>query len=253
MQTGLSGRTVIVTGASGGLGSAIGRAFAAEHAAAALTFYQNEQRAAEVASSIHTRGGRAAAIRFDQSTADGVPALLQGVEAELGPPDVIVANAVEWPSIDVDGELEALQASLATNLLGPLALVDAALAGMRDRGFGRIVFVSSDVVGQPLPGPLAYATAKGAIETAARVLAVREARYGILTNTVRPGLTLTERVRTNPRFGEAVIAAESATTPTGRICTPEDVASATVYLGSRANTHINGQVVSIAGGRELTR
>lgn len=123
---------------------------------------------------------------------------------------------------------------------------------MRSLRWGRIVVVSTDIVEQPMAGPLAYAAAKGALETAAaRVLAVREASHGILTNVVRPGFTLTDRALT-PALRPAAIE-EAARTPTRRICTPEDVASAVTYLGSAANDHINGQVLSVAGGRELVR
>ncbi len=132
-------------------------------------------------------------------------------------------------------------------------MIDAVLPGMRDAGWGRLVLISSDVVDQPMPAAVAYPAAKGALETAAKVLAVREAQHGILTNVVRPGFTLTERVLNTPGFGQGVVDAEAAKTPTGRICTPEDVASAVAYLGSAANGHVNGEVLSVAGGRHLTR
>ncbi|WP_281178571.1 SDR family NAD(P)-dependent oxidoreductase [Streptosporangium amethystogenes] len=139
------------------------------------------------------------------------------------------------------------------NAAGTLTMIDAVLPGMRDAGWGRLVLISSDVVDQPMPAAVAYPAAKGALETAAKVLAVREAQHGILTNVVRPGFTLTERVLNTPGFGQGVVDAEAAKTPTGRICTPEDVASAVAYLGSAANGHVNGEVLSVAGGRHLTR
>ncbi|MCK2213286.1 SDR family oxidoreductase [Actinomadura sp. ATCC 31491] len=124
---------------------------------------------------------------------------------------------------------------------------------MRAAGWGRVVLISSDVVGQPMPAAATYPAAKGALEAAALVLAVREARHGVLTNVVRPGFTRTERALTHPGFGQEAIDAEGARTPTGRICTPEDVASTVAYLASAANGHVNGEVVSVAGGRHLTR
>jgi NAD(P)-dependent dehydrogenase (short-subunit alcohol dehydrogenase family) len=178
--------------------------------------------------------------------------VVEQVTTRLGPISVLIANAVQWPAFDAD-EIDGLTTALAVNAVGPMALIDAALPAMRAAGWGRIVAVSTDIVAQPMPGPLGYATAKGALEAAARVLAVREARHGILTNVVRPGFTLTDKALNAPFLGQEAVAAESQKTPTGRICTPEDIASAITYLASAANGHVNGQVLSLAGGRELVR
>lgn len=178
--------------------------------------------------------------------------VIEEIAELLGPVSVLIANAVQWPSFDAD-EIDGLTTSLAVNTVGPAALIDAALPAMRVAGWGRVVAVSTDIVEQPMAGPLAYATAKGALETAARVLAVREARHGILTNIVRPGFTLTDRALNAPFLGSKAVAEESAKTPTGRICTPEDIATAITFLASAANSHINGQTLSLAGGRELVR
>jgi 3-oxoacyl-[acyl-carrier protein] reductase len=151
-----------------------------------VSWHTNHDGAREVVDAITGAGGRARAIHLDHAE----PATARGVIAEiaehLGPMSVLVANAVQWPSFD-DDEIGGLTASLAVNTVGPAALIDAALPAMRAAGWGRIVVVSTDIVEQPMAGPLAYATAKGALETAARVVAVREARHGILTNVVRPG------------------------------------------------------------------
>jgi NAD(P)-dependent dehydrogenase (short-subunit alcohol dehydrogenase family) len=197
-------------------------------------------------------GGRACSVHLNHGDLSAVPAVIEEVADRLGPICVLVANAVQWPSFDSD-EVGGLATALAVNTVGPAALIDAVLPGMRSAGWGRIVVVSTDVVEQPMAGPIAYATAKGALETAARVLAVREARHGILTNIVRPGFTLTDKAVNAPFLGPEAIAQESAKTPTGRICTPDDIATAITYLASAANGHINGQTVSLAGGRELVR
>ncbi len=252
MDAGLIGRVAFVSGGSGAIGTAIAAALAGEGAAVAVSWRTGRERAEAVAATITEAGGRAIPMRLDQRDSDSAAQAMAEVAQVLGPVSVLVANAVQWPEPDPD-EAAGLTVSLQANTVGPLALVTAALPGMRDQGWGRIVLVSSDVVEQPMPGPLSYATAKGALETAARVLAVREAGHGILTNVVRPGFTLTERARTSPFLGPDVIARESAKTPTGRICTPEDVASAVTYLVSAANGHVNGQVLSVAGGRELVR
>lgn len=252
MDTGLSDKVALVTGASGAIGRAVAAHLAAEGASVAVTWHADRDGAAEVVDAITRAGGRAHAVRLDQGDLAAAPSVVAEVADRLGPVSVLVANAVRWPSFDAD-EISGLTTSLTVNTVGPAALIDAALPGMRAAGWGRVVAVSTDVVEQPMAGPLAYATAKGALETVARVLAVREARHGILTNVVRPGFTLTERALTAPFLGPEAVASESAKTPTGRICTPEDVATAITFLASAANGHVNGQVLSLAGGRELTR
>lgn len=252
METDITGRTALVTGASGAIGRATALRLAAEGVAIGVSWHNNRDSAMDVVNAITRDGGRAYAVNLDQLNPAAANDVLQEISRHLGRVTILVANAVQWPSVD-DDEIKGLTTSLAANTIGPVALIDAALPSMRADSWGRIVIVSTDIVEQPMAGPLAYATAKGAIETAARVLAVREARHGILTNVVRPGFTLTDKALNAPFLGPKAIAEESAKTPTGRICTPDDVAQTITYLASAANGHINGQVLSVAGGRELVR
>ncbi|MCO5970180.1 SDR family NAD(P)-dependent oxidoreductase [Actinoallomurus soli] len=252
MDLGLTGRVVLVTGASGDIGGAITRAYAAEGALVAAAWHGNEKRAHDLVDSVAEMGGRGMTVRIDQRDPASIDAAVRAVQQELGDIAVLVANAVAWPSRTPD-TWETMTDGFTANVIGAVALIDAVLPAMRSGGWGRLVLISSDVVDQPMPAAVTYPAAKGGLETAATVFAAREARHGILTNVVRPGFTLTERALTYPGFGQEVVDAEAAKTPTGRICTPEDVASAVAYLGSAANGHINGEVLSVAGGRHLTR
>jgi 3-oxoacyl-[acyl-carrier protein] reductase len=233
----LSGKTALVTGATGEIGSAVARRLAREGAEVLLGYNAGEARARDLATDIQQAGG----------VAKPLPTPLDGPIGPLPDVDVLVANAVQWPSFD--DERQMMATALATNVAGAFALVDAVLPGMRSRGWGRIVIVSTDIVVQPMPGGVTYPALKGALEAGARVLAVREAGNGVLTNVVRPGFTLSERARAMA----GAVASESAQTPTGRICTPDDVADVIAFLGSGAHSHVNGETISVSGGRELTR
>lgn len=252
METGLQDSVAFVSGGSGAIGEAIALSLAAEGAAVAVSWYTGQHNAEEVVDAITSAGGRGHAVHLDQSDPSSARAAVAEVRATMGSVSVLVANAVQWPSREFD-EIDGLTTSLMVNVVGTAALLDAVLPDMRVAGQGRIIVISTDIVEQPMAGPFSYPATKGALETTARVLAVREAAGGILTNVVRPGFTLTERALTSPFLGPEAVAKESAKTPTGRICTPKDVASAVTYLASTANSHINGQVLSVAGGRELVR
>lgn len=251
MDLRLHNRVVLITGASGDIGAATATAFAHEGAKVAVGWHSRPERADEVVASIEAAGGTAHGVQLDQGDPDAIRRTCVEIQDALGPVDVLVANAVFWPSRQ--GTWQSLLHGLTVNVAGTVTLAESLIPGMRSTGWGRIVLVSSDVVDQPIPASAGYPAAKAAIEATARVLALREAQRGILTNVVRPGFTLTERALTSPGFGQGVVDAESAKTPTGRICTPDDVASAIVYLGSGAHAHINGEILSVAGGRQLTR
>jgi 3-oxoacyl-[acyl-carrier protein] reductase len=251
MDLGLEHRVAMVTGGSGDIGAAVAATLAREGAQVAVCWYSRPERADEVVAGIRASGGSAVSVELDQGDPGSIVRAVATVERTLGAVDVLVGNAVAWPVRDEDWD--SLVHGLTLNVAGTLTLAEAVLAGMRERGWGRLVLVSSDVVDQPMPAAAGYPAGKAAIEAAARVFAVREAPHGVLANVVRPGFTLTERALTTPGFGQEIVDAESAKTPTRRICTPEDVANVIAYLGSDANNHVNGEIVSVAGGRSLTR
>jgi NAD(P)-dependent dehydrogenase (short-subunit alcohol dehydrogenase family) len=251
MNLNLKNRLALVTGASGDIGAAIAVALGHEGARVLVGRHSRSERADEVVATIRDAGGTATSVQIDQGDPDSIQHVVAEINEEQGDVDVFVGNAVSWP--EREQTWNALLHGLTVNVAGTIMLAEAVIPAMRSQRWGRIVLVSSDVVDQPMPAAAGYPAAKAAIEAAARVFALREAQHGILTNVVRPGFTLTDRALTFPGFGQAVVDAESEKTPTRRICTPEDVASAIVYLVSGANTHINGEIVSVAGGRHLTR
>lgn len=247
----MSHHRVLVTGGSGAIGEAIAVAFARAGNAVAVGYHTGADRARAVADRVATEGGSAAIVRIDQSDPASIAAGIGAVNRDLGGIDILVANAVRWPEPDKD-DWDTLVEQLTVNVAGTAAVIEAVLPDMREQHWGRVIVISTDLVVQPMAAPFAYPCAKAAVETIATVLAVREARHGILTNVVRPGLTMTPRLLDTPGFAPA-IEAETAATPTGRLCTPEDIAATVTHLGSDANRHVNGAIISISGGRELTR
>ncbi len=216
-----------------------------------MGWHQHGEGATEVVDRITREGGEAIAIQLDQGSPAQSTRTLSEIESSLGVVQILVVAGVTWPT--PEESWGRLVSGLMDNLASPIACVERALPGMRRSGWGRVVTISTDLVDQPMPGTAAYAAAKGGLEAATRVWAVREAKHGVLSNVVRPGFTLTDEVMNMPGLGHPAVDAEAARTPTARICTPQDVAQAVAFLATDSNTHINGQTLSVGGGRELSR
>jgi 3-oxoacyl-[acyl-carrier protein] reductase len=250
MDLGLHGRTVIVTGASGGLGRAIARGFAAEGAEVVLTYHGNRSAVEKLAGEI---GDRAFVIRYDMGADDAAQELVRAVLDRTGRIDVLVNNAVRWGSStpDPDARFESAPdsdwlAMLRTNVEGPLRLSRAVAPAMRARGWGRLVHISSSLAVDGAAGSEYYAAAKAALHGFSRSAAFGLGRSGdVLSNVVMPGLT---RTHTNGAIVDAAGDHYAALSPVRRLLDADEVAGPVVYLGSAANTGITGQVVAVTGG-----
>ncbi|MFE5851890.1 SDR family NAD(P)-dependent oxidoreductase [Streptomyces sp. NPDC056500] len=248
MDTALKDRVVLVTGGSTGIGAATALAYGREGARVALTYRSRSRSADEVASRIETVGGQALTTHLDLEDLDSVERAVGAVVERWGSIDVLVANAVHWggdgpPHPDIrfeDIPLEEWQAMIGANLIGAAAQVKAVLPGMRSRGWGRIVLISSSVAEEGVPGPGPYGTAKSGLHGLARSLAWEAGRDGILVNVVAPGLTLTD---SRPPLPAAVVHDFATRTPTRRLSDADDVARLVVFLGSGANGNLTGEVI----------
>ncbi|WP_395297493.1 SDR family NAD(P)-dependent oxidoreductase [Kitasatospora hibisci] len=253
MDLGLTGRTVLVTGASAGIGRQTARAFAAEGARVAVTYRTGEAKARALAEELGAAAGRALAVPYDLGDPDSVAAAFAEVERRWGGVDVLVANALRRgrrrPPGSRTEEVPAAewQPLLRDNLEQTLRTVQLVLPGMRARGWGRVALVSSHLARDGAPGQEFYAAGKAALHGFARSLAWDAGPDGVLVNVVSPGLTRTEGVLAD--LPAEVRERERLRTPTGRLSAPEDVARTVAFLCSEANGNITGAVVDVSGGR----
>ncbi|MFC6883235.1 MULTISPECIES: SDR family NAD(P)-dependent oxidoreductase [Actinomadura] len=250
MDLGLAGRRVLVTGATRGIGRATARAFAAEGAKVAVTYHTSDTAAKRV---VEELGGdaRACALRYDLADPDSIRRTVRSVEDRWGGVDVVVANAQTWTWVNPEDappfqnqDMDHWLGLFRENVEGHLWTVREALGGMRERGWGRIVLLSSVTAAYGNPNSEFYSAAKAALHGFARSL--MWTRDGVLANVVAPGGTLTESLEA---VDPELLAKAAEETPSGRLSTADDVARLVVFLGSAANGNVNGEVVHTAGGR----
>lgn len=252
MDMHLEGRVVLVTGASSGIGKATAIAFGREGARVALTYVSDRSGAEDAATDVEAAGGEALALSLDLRAPSSVNEATEKVIDRWGGIDVLVANAVQWPR-DAAGPLAesdptSWERAVRANLEGTAATVRAAWPALADSGQGRVVLISTGVTRHGMRGASAYAAAKAGLEGLVAALKWEGGDDGILVNVVAPGFTETER--NLARFSDDVRASVRDRTPSGRLSVPEDIASAVVFLSSRANGNITGAYVPVAGGTD---
>jgi NAD(P)-dependent dehydrogenase (short-subunit alcohol dehydrogenase family) len=169
---------------------------------------------------------------------------------DLGAIDVCVSNAAITDTIAPAHRMteEQWRRDVDVNLSGAFRAVQACLAGMRERGFGRVIAISSGAAVAGLPGQVAYAASKAGLLGMVKTIAAENARRGITANAVLPGMVATEKVSAMPPdVLERVIAA----LPAGRMAEPAEVAALVAYLASGEAGYVNGQTIGIDGGLGL--
>ena len=260
MDTGLAGKAVLITGASGGLGAAMARAFAAEGARLVLHFHRN--RAAAEALAGQLGGTEDLVVCADLRSEAEVQAMMAEARRHFGRVDTLVANAGIWCERDVpiaDMSLAQWQETLATDLTAVFLCCREFLRLAREQASGNIVLVSSTagVFGEPGHGD--YAAAKSALaygltrtlKNEIARLAPHTAEYcGGRVNCVCPGWTVSPLSEKHLQ-DQALIRRVTATMALPQIGRAEDVANAVLYLASdRLARHVTGQTLIIAGGME---
>ncbi len=169
---------------------------------------------------------------------------------DFGPIDAVVSNAAITTTVAPAHRMTDAQwqRDIDVNLTGAYRVLRACLPGMRERGYGRIVVVSSMAATQGLPGQVAYAASKAGLLGMVRTIAAENVADGITANAVLPGMVETEMVKAMP---PAVLAAVTELVPSGRMATPEEVAELVAFFAGEGAGSITGQDIAIAGGMEL--
>lgn len=243
-------RVALVTGSSRGLGRHIALRLAGDGFAVAVNGRTADGDADRVAAQIREQGGVAEPFAADVTEETEVGELVRAIDLKLGPVSVLVLNATgpqpEAPLEQVGWEdhLEQLDFFVKS----PVLLGRAVVPGMRERGWGRIVEIDSEVVDLPPPGRSAYVTAKSAQVGLTRSWARELAPHGITVNAVSPGFVPVERHADVPAEVRDVYL---TSVPAGRMGTPEEVAHAVSFFASDAAGFITGQRLVVDGGRGL--
>jgi 3-oxoacyl-[acyl-carrier protein] reductase len=251
VETGLAGQGVVVTGASGGIGSECARAFAAEGARVLVHYHRGEERARALADEL----GGAPVARADLTREEDADRLFSEAREALGRLDVCAAVAGVYPSEDLpvwELELERFEQTIRENLTATFLTCRAFLRGLRSTGRGALVLVGSTAGRFGEAGHADYAAAKAAIQRGLLLSLKNEAaRLGprVRVNAVAPGWTVSPMTRglLEPDDVRRI----TRTMPLRKVATPEDVAAQVVVLASeRLSGHVSGELVTVAGGME---
>jgi 3-oxoacyl-[acyl-carrier protein] reductase len=245
MDLGIDGRTALVLGASRGIGRGIAAALAREGARVAIAS-RSRERVAEAAGETE---GEVVALEADTEDLERLASLPGEVESELGPVDVLVTNTGGPPlGGALDNPVEEWERAYRSLVLAPRLLAEAAVPGMRDRGWGRIVNVSSSSVREPIPRLTLSNAHRMAAVGFFKTLASEVASDGITVNTVATGRFATDRLASNWGSWEEMERGASEGVPAGRLGQPEEYGDLVAFLCSERAAYLTGTVIPLDGG-----
>ncbi|HPP54669.1 MAG TPA: glucose 1-dehydrogenase, partial [Thermoguttaceae bacterium] len=247
----LHGKTALVTGAGRGIGAAIALDLARAGADVVINYSRSQAQAAEVQKAIQSLGQRAMTVQADVSQKTQIDRMFDQIEGAWGPVDILVNNAgIEFrkPVREITEEL--YDQVMDTNLKGAFFCAQRALEGMKQKGWGRVINISSVHEITPTGFCCVYSMSKGGMRLMMRELALEYSRFGITVNNVAPGAIRTDinrEVLSDPAYEAKVI----SKIPAGFIGMPEDVSKMVVFLASDEARYITGAVILIDGGLGL--
>jgi 3-oxoacyl-[acyl-carrier protein] reductase len=241
----LNDKVAIVTGASRGIGAAIARRLAMDGAKVVVNFAQSERAAGQVVAAIESAGGEAVAIKADLSDTAQIALLFDAAMKKFGRLDILVNNAaMAEPAPLASSGIEHYARHFDLNVRG--VLLATAEAAKHMTAGGRIINISSGVVRQRAGGYGVYAATKAAVEAFTRCHAAELGKRGITVNSVAPGVTDTDMLRS--AMPEAMQKDLIAQTPLGRLGKPDDIADAVALIASDDARWITGEIIPASGG-----
>ncbi|MDX2274545.1 MAG: SDR family oxidoreductase [Hyphomonadaceae bacterium] len=262
MSGALAGKRAFISGSSSGIGAATARLFARE-GAKVFVHGRNPERTEAVAKEIGSESSWKTADLRDGAAAD---ALIAAVHEQLGGVDILVNNAggetaadgaIDWLSVTP----EDFAAAYNANLISAVRMIRAFAPGMKERGWGRIIQISSGIAHYPTPNMPDYSAAKSAMNTTTESLAKALARTGVTVNTISPGLMLTPSVEgwlrgiaKKANWGDDLATIEKKATEriaanlVGRLGRAEDIANTVLFLAGEGASFINGEDIRVTGG-----
>jgi len=241
----LTGKTALVTGATGGIGGAIARALHSQGATVAISGTRREALDALAAD----LNERAHVLPCDLADRAAVEALVPKAEEAMGKLDILVANAgVTRDNLFVQLKDEDWDQVLAVNLTATFCLARAAVRGMMRRRFGRVIGISSVVGVTGNPGQTNYTASKAGMIGMMKSIAAEYAKRNVTANCIAPGfITSAMTDKLNDKQKEAIL----ARVPAGKLGTGADVAAAAVYLASDEAAYVTGQTIHVNGGMAM--